>query len=1406
MKKNKLIFLLLGCVILWSCTQPTNIITQDDTVIKLDTPKIEGIAYPGVNYIYWSNVQNAFNGYDLRVYRIDDGKNILIESESKHFPKNTTYYKDTNISDGEKKRYEVVASGDQKGRAVFYSESSAGDVTLTGIVPSLSTKPLDFEEYEKNYNADDITNNKLSSSNISLVKDEKLGFYRVSFPVKPYLKYKVFADYGNTYEIYGVHDVFVGEYSDISAPLNSTATISGVADHSGTYKITIEVTSANGKYIGFNEIKSFSTIEFETLELLDDTFEYEISFDENNNRQITWNANKYKDGSYVPTYDYYFYYTEFGKKEYNLYPGNVSTISGGITNTSPKYTMKFVFPDESKMYSFIVIISNGSKIKFMGEMNGEIYEQQIVSADLSLVGRYVSENTIKLSWNPAKYTNDSVVPLSQYTVYAKEKGADDSEYKQVVTEIKEKTDINGVSSVYTEISVENNKVSYDYLVTYTESAKIYQAKCNVGIFSKNILSADLSLVGQYVSENTIKLSWNPAKYTNDSVVPLSQYTVYAKEKGADDSEYKQVVTEIKYTRNNSGIYAEVEIVNNNVSYDFLVSYMNNNFIYQSRTRVPVYNKDTVQISNNIINFNWIAADTDELANDLEVIVALDENQKLSSIKYETSSNEEEAILLAENGKALEFEKGYTYYVFTLKNVGDTTNCYTAIDVVVSEEGKIDNYVSKAIKYNAITNPVTVSDIKINCNNNDNMLDDVSFYVSANNINQKITIKYAVSQSQSTALKLLETSKVETLVTDLSGYKFYEFDANKYAVLRNIPTGNYFAVKIIVSETGKSDYEIEKVSNNCSAIGDNVTSPATINVSWKALDSEESIANDLHAIIETEINQTISGISYATATKEEYAADSSILNNRLDSKDAINVGLNNIYELYRTEDKIVYEFIKKDFDVGTYLILKVTTSENAKLDCQETKVTESPVIENIVEILDTAQPVISDNLKFTSANFDSNFNDIYLSDIDFRIDVSQKIESITYVYAETIEKAKELLISTSSEVQNVWIPQEYYLETSVQDGVSKLTKLYKPWETIWNVPAGNYVVLAVKVSQPGYNSVIKYVYTEAYYNDDAGYNVPAVATQREITSPVVFEVDDNKNYEYVKLVLQENYPYDSQSNYEYTLQRTLEKYYQEDNPIWEDISLDTTVYYGSGYEFYYADIPVGSNVYRLTKTRIATGESVVLDRKVVVSYYVDAPAITIGSYENGNIVINSTELIDNRYDRIDKYDYSLELVLPNGLVEKENCSWTVDSEYFDDNYTQYKLNATITDFDAIISKYNLFDFWGNPLNINVRLTKTRTIDTNYYDSESTNFYASKGISATVDNSIPTLELTATGNYFAATNGFDSYTWYVNGTEYIADGFNVTIPVYNFSYGQNTVMVVAKKGNITTSASVDYIKNR
>lgn len=1305
MKKSKLIFLALSCVLLWSCTQPTNVTTQNDTVIKLDTPKVEGIAYPGVNYIYWSNVQNAFNGYDLRVYRKDNGKDILIESESRHFPKNTTYYKDTNISDGEEKRYEVVASGDQQWRAAYYSESSAGDVTLNSIVPSLSTKPLNFEKYEKDYNASDVDNSKnsLSSSNISLVNDEKFGFFRVSFPVKPYLKYKVYADYGNSYELYGVHDILLEEYSDISAPLNSIATISGVADHSGTYKITIEVTSVNGKYIGFNEIESSSTIEFETLELLDDTFEYEISFNENKERQITWNINKYKDGSYVPSSDYKFYISEFGKRNYSEYNGTISLAPDEITNTSKKYTMPFIFPDESKMYSFIVIISKNNKLAFSEEIKGDIYEQQITPADLSLVG-------------------------------------------------------------------------------------------------------------QYVSENTIKLSWNPAKYTNDSVVPLSQYTVYAKEKGADDSEYKQVETEIKYTRNNSGIYAEIEVENNKVSYDFLISYTENNSIYQSKIRVSVYNKDTVQILNNIINSNWIVADDDELANDLEVIVTLDSKQKLSSIKYATASSEEEAMLLAESGTELEFESGYTYYVFTLNNVGNTTNCYTAIDVVVSEDGKVDNYVTKAYEYLAISKFVTVSDIRFNCKDNDSLSNDVYFNISADNIDQKITVQYAVAKNQSTAMKLLETSKVNTLVTNLSGYKFYEFDSKQYKALKDIAIGNYIAVKVIVSETGKLDWAYNKVSDNCSNVEENITAPANIFVDWVAMDSEEAIANDLYAIIETGIDQRISRISYATATKQEYDANPSILNNRLNSKDIVNVELLDIKELYRKEDRIVYSLTLKDFDVGTYLILKVTTSEDGKTDNVENESTINPVTETIVDILDTAQPLISDDLKFESKDYDSDYNDVDLNDIDVRIDLTQSIESITYVYAGTIALAEELLVSTSNEVKTVQVPEGYTLETDVQGGVAKLTKCYNIGETISNVPAGNYLVLAIKVSQPGYNSVIKYVPTKSYKDWYADYNVPAVSTQRPITAPVTFEVNDSQNYEYVKLVLQETYPYDSQSCYEYTLQRTFEKYYSEGNPIWEIIDLESTIYdTGLPYEYYYTDIPVGNYVYRLTKTRTATGESAVYDRKVTVGYNVEAPSITIGSYENKNIVINSTEKIDKRYDDIEKYDYTLKYTLKNELKEIVNyieVKWDTANNINDDYYSYYTLSdAVINNLDEIISENDLL-VDSDSLYVDVQLTKTRKIATYEYDTKSTGLYVSKGIAAIVNNSIPTLELLRIGNDFYVTSGFDTYTWYVNGTEFTdaKDSTWTNIDSAVFNYGQNTVTVIAKKGKISTSASVEYIKNR
>lgn len=179
MKKNKLIFLALSCVLLWSCAQPINVTTQNATVIKLDTPTVEGIAYPSVNYIYWSNVQNAFNGYDLRVYRKDNGKDILVESESKHFPQSITYFKDTNISDGEEKRYEIVATGDTAGRAVYYTGSSSGSVSLTGILPNLSTSPLDLEKSEKVYNPEKAYT--ITPENITIEKEEKFPFHIVYF-------------------------------------------------------------------------------------------------------------------------------------------------------------------------------------------------------------------------------------------------------------------------------------------------------------------------------------------------------------------------------------------------------------------------------------------------------------------------------------------------------------------------------------------------------------------------------------------------------------------------------------------------------------------------------------------------------------------------------------------------------------------------------------------------------------------------------------------------------------------------------------------------------------------------------------------------------------------------------------------------------------------------------------------------------------------------------------------------------------------------------------------------------------------------------------------------------------------------------------------------------------------------
>lgn len=98
MKRNLLmkvgILILASSMFVLSCQQePVEYSGSTDTVNALGTPNVRGIAYPGVNYIYWDKVANADNGYLVSVYENGTLKNVAETTVGK----NTTYYVDTDV-------------------------------------------------------------------------------------------------------------------------------------------------------------------------------------------------------------------------------------------------------------------------------------------------------------------------------------------------------------------------------------------------------------------------------------------------------------------------------------------------------------------------------------------------------------------------------------------------------------------------------------------------------------------------------------------------------------------------------------------------------------------------------------------------------------------------------------------------------------------------------------------------------------------------------------------------------------------------------------------------------------------------------------------------------------------------------------------------------------------------------------------------------------------------------------------------------------------------------------------------------------------------------------------------------------------------------------------------------------
>ena len=1542
-----------------------------DQQITLGTPNVRGTAYPGVNYIYWDRVANAINGYTLNIY--EDG--ILTNKTPITLTANQTFYVDTDVKYDVKKTYRVTAIGDSAGRYVIYTESDAGSITLNPIVPPTDTPALDLAKYEKGYKVDAETPYtlseedavyQLSANSIKVAKNDAQGTFTVTFPAKAYLSYTVYADYGKTYDLTGVHEYKVGTYQDFAVN-NKNVTLSGIATIAGTYEIYVKASAFNTNYFNnSDDIKAKDGLTYKALALSSNYTATNVSFTYQNETtlDVSWQPAIFADGTYAKVPQYKIYKTVAGLTNYEEVTAAI-TVNNLYTSNVPTY--KFTDTTNGASYKYLFVVTDGTAFAGIAtNATAPAYKDSYSPATTSITAAYEDEKTVNIYWTPASIANGTYAPTTAYKVYRKIAGENDTTYAEIGT-VQSTTTLFGSTTYYVNDTVTNNSVDYVYLVIYTDGITKTTATVTVKAYKITYSNANFTVNLYYTADDTVRIKWSPATI-DGKMLATTAYEVYRRAfYGTTDADWTKLTESVLASKdqdNNTVYYVDTEVEDNSIAYYYTVRYRNASTIFYSTKSISaysaaiVYSVPTVTLvaadddnifndvrvtltvsdeqefesikylirdtnvttgllaadytevlklddatvaenldgntyewiisnleegsyvsvaaivdgnakyatttavtasepaeqtatTNSTVSITWKAEDDDGIANDAYILVTLaDDDKELYALTYGVADTSDEAAEIALSAEhSLEIDGAYKVYAFSIENAATETGKVLYVRATISEKGKKNNYITKESAYNlSLADSFSLYGNAVNtvASDDDGLFNDISFAITAANAETSFKVIYASADDADTAKKLLDSKEAKTLVKDLTGYTFYEFNAAKYDALKDLELGQFIAFRVTASQNNRvdriADPYVSTVATYDSLVDDRTAAPNAGTATFKALD-EDRIANDLYATFELSKNQKISKMYYTTATKAEYTASNTILSSRLNSVKVTDV-TSKVTEKYHTDENVIYQITIKDIDIDNYIGVRYVISEEGKLDYIGTT-SAGPVTANPVVITTTAAPVLSQSeIFFTSYGSDANYNDIKQDDIYLNLGIDQSISSIRYAYAETKEKINELLRtdSTAAEAKDLEIPSGYELLTSVSGTTATLTKQYYFVPYISNIPDGNMVGIKFVISEPGCGDYVRTIYTGAssyYYSSPVEETITssAVAAQKPVRKARL-TVDDTKNWEYVHVIVNDWFYNDSLNRYTYKLERTYEEWYDEPDAVWETVeeSIDLTYNYSTGFytfDKYYNDednVEVGTYVYRLTKTRDAeysvTGEDeiAVTDARVSVVYHVVLDTLSFSDYSSEKLTLSLKEYMDPNYDHIDKYNYTITYNVDyydaygdyiysytdDSSEWTELTDWTWKEEMDSDgNETGYYLLT-----GAVINGINPNDPDVKSARVFVNAYKDRKIATLEYTNKSTEVLLNWGITASIAPS-SSISLAAPYTYtsgdritnvrFEADENYDSYTWYVDGVAQNETGNQLVVIVNSLASGTHEIIVVAKDGNIPYSATVTYTKD-
>lgn len=1359
-------------------------------------------AKPYLKYTIYAEQGNAYEYWGTHSAAIATYENIAI-------PNNTIVTVDTNVSiSGEYSIYVKVAAINKK-------------YVLTNEIKARDSVSYDTIDLSTSYSASVINELTVFTSPTSAViywTPAKLldGSY---VPANYYKVYKAAVGSNKYVELTNP----VTEYSSVTTS-NTIYSIVDEGDFTNSYVYRFVIT--DGTKFAKIYTEYVSNIYTPSISTLDS--DISAIYKDKNTIELTWTPNILANGSEAPISAYTVYRRIAGNDD-STYEKIAASITSTTEFNKTTYSVEDSITNNEVTYIYMISLDNGTET-LQKTIEITAYKETYVDGKTKLKVSYIKDDTARILWIP-DVINGETLAISDYSLYRKDFYKADSEYVPVNETIRSAKTQENETVYYFDSVISDTTVAYSYLITYKSNNKIYKSTAKLDAYTKAVVLATpvITVYADDVDgiENDIKIE---VKVSEEQTLETVKYIELSKKDTTSllDADYPnslETADATSITENGTTTYTWLLKDITEGIYISVVAIVDENASYATTSNVTASEPAlTTSTTGSKITIELLDNDNDGLDDDAFVIITLADNDKiLSSVTYASADSNEAAIQAAANGTELTYSKGYGVYAFSITDAVSNTNPFFAISAVISEEGKKDAVITKDAAYTKATASISVSDIIVDDLDDDGLLNDIYFATKAEP-EQTISIVYAIANTAANAEILLESEEAEILVTDLSGYKFYEFSPEKYEALHNLPLGKFIAIAVTATDENATNNE-SVIKKSTVVTKDNYadlrTEQPIFTISKIAAD-EDGLENDIYLTIEIYKTQILEELIYATSTEDIQDLESF----RLDSIKTIDI-TNLVSEKYSTSDKVIFEKILKDFEVGTCFAARATVGEAGKISNSVTKTT-SAITENIVTLSKTAD-IYSDQfeLYFTSYDADSNYNDIRRDTINVTLGINQSIKSIRWVTDVSIDAAQELLRTDSTIANNVSIPRTYQLNTSVLNGVSTLTKTYSiAIPSIKNIPEGNIVLASIIISEPGYLDNEFFIATEKYdYSITSPVNetfqVPEYSWKRPVQDPM-FEASDSKNYEYVHVQISDYFLNDSINAYTYKLERTYENKYNNSDEIWEVINnnLSFTQDWNSGlYNFdkWYKDIPVGEYVYRITKTRKSTGEKSVIDRAVSVVYNVEAPAIEFQTFESENLVLTATEYMNPNYDYLNKYEYKISYIVSyinndgtigysSNPITLRGWSWEPVLNAYNEQTGYYTLaNAVITEINN-----NSYP----SVVVTPTITKTRKLNREYYDSNSTNLNLFWGLTASIapnqDISITNCYESTTGDgtyiIIQADEGYDSYTWFLDSNLLYVDPNSNTITIYkdDLTYGSHDILVVAVKDGISYSTSISYTK--